>query len=457
MRNRNAMMGRTLVLLAAATLLLFATAARAATPLTFWTTEVGHDREGIIDYLAKVFMVFNPDVEVRVVAIDENDIAKAMGQARREGAGPDVVNCFANQVVDFYEHGWLDEEAAGRVIDDIGRKRFFEGALKRVSVSGGKPCGIPFNGWIQGIWYRKDWFAEAGLAPPDNWEAILKAAKTLHDPARGRYGILVGTRADAYAEQVFTHLAESADAHEFSPDGEVVFDSPATVRALRFYAELARYTPPGPQWWRGKDYYLQGKMAMIFYSTLLMDDLAVPSVAADSLTGDHFADLQGAPFDNRLLENTGMVSALTGTRKVSYGVLQAIGLLNNGDAARRDAARRFVRFLFQEDVYITWLHLVPGGMLPVLRDVVDDPAFFRDAQGVLYKYRRQGLKEMLEGFNILRSFEFEDGRLIPAAARVSAHGVIGRMIMEVLDGRATPEEAVRDAAAQMREIAGHAE
>ncbi|TDT90889.1 carbohydrate ABC transporter substrate-binding protein (CUT1 family) [Pseudodesulfovibrio indicus] len=439
-------------LLAAVVLALCAAGARAAVPVTFWTTEVSPDRQAVIGYLAQAFMVFNPDVEVRVVGVEENDMARAMAQAQAEGLPPDVVGCASNLVVAFSNQGWMDEAGNARVIDAVGRDRFFAGTLRRVSMSDGKPCGIPFNGWVQGIWYRKDWFEAAGLAPPDTWERILKAAKTLNDPANGRYGILVGTRNDAYAEQVFTHLAKSAGVREVSPEGKVVFDSPAAVRTLKFYAELARYTPPGPQWWRGRDYYLQGRLAMMFYSSFIMDDFVVPSVAADSLTGDNFEDLSGAPFDYELPDRTGMVAILTGTRKAGFGVLHALGLVKTGDAARSEAARRFVRFLFREDAYVTWLHMVPGGMLPVLRDIVAHPTFYCDVQGIFHKYRRERVEAILAGFDSLKSFEFEDGRLIPQAARISAAGVIGRMIVDTLDGRSTPEGAVREAAERMREI-----
>jgi multiple sugar transport system substrate-binding protein len=423
--------------------------------MVFWSTEVGKDRQAVIEYLAETFMVFNPDVEVRVVGVEENALPATLDKAMREGRGPDVVGCASNLVVAFCKRGWLDNDGAARVIDAVGRERFYSGALNRVELPDGRSCGVPFNGWVQGVWYRKDWFEKAGLAPPDTWDALLKAARTLYDPAKGRYGILLGTRNDVYAEQVFTHLAKSAGVREFGPDGRVVFDSPDTVRTLKFYAELARYTPPGPQWWRGRDYYFQGKLAMMFYSTFIMDDLAVSSVAADSLTGRNFAELTGAPYDPRLPENTGMVSGLTGTRRAGYGVLHALGLVKGDDPARSEAARRFVRFLFREDAYVTWLHMAPGGMMPVLEDTAASAVFYRDAQGVFQKFRRKRVEGILAGFDDLQSFEFEDGRLIPEAARVSAEGVIGRMIEETLSKRRTPEQAVREAAQRMRAIAGH--
>ena len=436
-----------------AVLLIFPLAVQAATPVTFWTTEVSPDRQAVIQYLVQAFMVFNPDINVRVVGVEENSMVGALSRARREGRGPDVVGCASNQIVAFCKLGWMDADGALKVIRAIGEDRFYSGPLKRLQRSDGSFCGIPFNGWVQGIWYRRDWFEEAGLAPPDNWASILKAAKALHSPKDGRYGILLGTKGDNYSEQVFTHLALSAGVHEFSSSGEVVFDSHAAVETLKLYAELANYTPPGPQGWRGRDYYLQGRLAMMFYSTFIMDDLAIPSIAMNSLTGSNFEDLDGAPFDIHLLGRTGMVASITGTREATYGVVHALGLVKSRDEVRNEAVRRFVRFLFQDDAYITWLHMVPGGMLPVLRDTANNAAFYRDAQGVFHKYSRQRLRGILAGFDTLQSFEFINGELLPEAALVSAQGVIGKMIEGVVVGKKDPATAVKEAAESMRTIA----
>ena len=71
----------------------------------------------------------------------------------------------------------------------------------------GNYYALPYHGWVQGIWYRADWFKNAGLDPPDTWENILKAAKTFYKPEQNQYGILVGTKPEAYSEQCFTHFA----------------------------------------------------------------------------------------------------------------------------------------------------------------------------------------------------------------------------------------------------------
>lgn len=426
--------------------------ATAATPITFWTTDLGTDRQAVIKYLADAFMIFNPDIKIQIEGIEENAIVDALTQAHKEGTGPNIISCASDLLVSFSKLGWMNNAGTEACIVSIGKDRFYSGTLSKLQHTDGTYSGIPFNGWIQGIWYRKDWFKEYGLNPPDSWENILKAAKTFHAPEKEQYGLLIGTQDDVYAEQVFTHLALSAGVKEFTPEGKVVFDSPATVETLKFYTELARYTPPGPQTWRGRDFYFQGQLAMMFYSTFIMDDMAVPSIAANSLTGDNFEELCGAPYDYNLLKHTGFVSNITGLHKASYGIINALGLLKTENTEQEKATERFVEFLFTNDAYITWLHTVPGGMMPVLKDIAVHDTFFRDHQGVFQRYSRQRIHSILSGFDSLKSFSFVDGHIVPQAAQASAMGLLAEMIMKTLQGELSPEEAVSKTAMKMRMI-----
>ncbi|MFT6121284.1 MAG: multiple sugar transport system substrate-binding protein, partial [Yoonia sp.] len=54
---------------------------------------------------------------------------------------------------------------------------------------GGRPYGVPSQTTPELLFYRKDWFAEAGIEPPSTTDEVLRAAELLHDPRRGRYGV----------------------------------------------------------------------------------------------------------------------------------------------------------------------------------------------------------------------------------------------------------------------------
>ena len=442
----------TAILLVASLLVPASARAGEATEINFWTSEIEPDRLAAIRYFADTFMALNPDIRIEVTGVNENEFvglaAKAVGHA-----APALVNADSELVVALGERGLLDVQASTAFVESFGADVFAKGVLALFSASRGRYYGVPHNAWVQGLWYRADWFAKAGLKPPETWKDILAAAKRFTDREKGSYGILVGTIADNYAEQIFTQLALSNDARMFTPEGELVFNSPRMVETLEFYVRLAGCTPPGPQTWRGRDYYFQGRMAMFFYSTFILDDLALPGVAKDSLGSEHFSDLAGAKFDPELARNTRMVPLVRRASASGYGSVNGFTLCRTGDPAKLEAAQRFLRFLFEPGPYVDWLHMSPGGMLPVLRSVADREEFMHDPQGVFQRFGRREIKRILSGLDSIRAFGLVEGRHFPLASVFYAEKIIPRMIASVLGGKMSPAEAVAWAEGEMRRVA----
>lgn len=161
--------------------------------------------------------------------------------------------------------------------------------------------------------------------------------------------------------------------------------------------------------WRGRDFYFQNKAAMLFYSTHLMDDLAIAEIAADSLTGDNFSELDHMPFTADLLKNTGTVTTVSGEVDASFGSVSGIGIFNNSyDRGKEEAIKKLVYFLYRQDVYNTWLHMSPGGMLPVMRHVIEDDNFYRDPIGVFRKFGKSRIIDMITSLEDLVIINPED-------------------------------------------------
>ena len=66
---------------------------------------------------------------------------------------------------------------------------------------------------------------------------------------------------------------------------------------------------------------------MFFYSTYIMDDLALAEVAAGSLTDAHFPQLGKVTFDPKLVDNTRVVATITKTKPGAYGAIVGLGLV----------------------------------------------------------------------------------------------------------------------------------
>lgn len=423
--------------------------------LEFWTTETQSDRLARINLLVDTFKATNPDFkfEINVIAIEENDLATQFNAAAASDTLPDLVQVATENAVAFGTQGLLNTEAATSMISNIGKDRFYSGVLRLNQMpSDDAYYAVPFHGWVQGIWYRADWFEEAGLNPPKTWDDILKAAKYFNKPEENQYGILIGTSAEAFTEQVFTQFARSNDAWLFDGDGNLTLNSPEMREAIEFYAELAKYTPPGPQNWRARDYYFQNKLAMFFYSTYIMDDLALAEVAAASLTSENFEELAGSSFDPNLVSNTGMVPAITKTRDAGYGTIVSLLFPNTEDDERTAAAMRFAEYLFTPDAYISFLHMAPGGKNPVLREISTNPNFQQDPSNIFERYGPDKMAEIIEGLDSIETFSIVDGKRIEAASTVFSKQIIPQMMYRIIQEGESIDSALERAEAEIRKL-----
>jgi multiple sugar transport system substrate-binding protein len=422
-------------------------------PIEFWTTETQSDRTKTIQLLIDTFEALNSDITVNLVPVDENDMPSQMAAASAAGNLPGLIEGSSELMLAFGEEGILDINGATALVHEIGKGRFYDGPLKMVETpESGRYYGLPFHGWVQGIWYRADWFGETGLHPPNTWENILAAAKAFYKPEKNQYGILIGTKAENYAEQCFTHLALSNNGAEFNAKGDLIFNSKEMLETLRYYARLAKYNPPGPQTWRARDYYLQGKMAMFFYSTYIMDDLALAEVAAGSLTDVNFPQLKGSRFDPKLVDNTRVVTTITHKQPGGYGSLVALGLVEQGDRGKDRAAQKLAAFLYEPAAYITFLHMSPGGMNPMLRDIPGNPEYLNDPKGIFKRYGRNKIEEIITGLDHMGSFTIVEGKTFPASGKIFAKQIIPRMIYAVTIEGMDPGEALQWAERQMYKV-----
>lgn len=421
--------------------------------IDFWTTETQSDRMATIQVLIDTFTALNPNISINLVPVDENDLATQTQTAAAAGTLPAIFEGPAETAVSFGAQGVIDRKSTNDIINKIGKDRFYTGPLNVLENSDKSGYyALPYHGWIQGIWYRADWFEKAGLQPPNTWENVLKAAKYFYKPDQNQYGILVGTKPEAYTEQCFTPIAMSNNAALFDANKNLVFNSPAMKEAVTFYAELAKYNPPGPQTWRARDYYMQGKMAMFFYSTYIMDDLALAEVAAGSLTGTNFGDLAGSTFDPNLVKNTRLAPIMTHKSSAGYGTVVTLGLFNQSTSAETAAAVKFLQYLYTQNAYITFLHMAPGGMNPMLKEIASNARFQNDPSGIFKNYGAEKMAEIIGGLEDVRTFGIVDGVRIEAASKITAQQIIPQMLYKITQEGVSVDDGMVWAEKEMKKI-----
>lgn len=151
----------------------------------------------------------------------------------------------------------------------------------------GRPYGVPSQTTPELMFYRKDWFAEAGLEPPRTTAAVLDAAKILHDPRKSRYGIawnaargtalghtFMMTCADFGQPILNLHeIAGGYDADHLDRDDLVpTINTPRALEAAEYLMALLEFSPPdilSMSWYERVRPYAAGKIAMAYGYTLL--------------------------------------------------------------------------------------------------------------------------------------------------------------------------------------------
>ncbi len=398
----------------------------ASTEIEYWTTNTEENRLVVIRDLVSRFEAANSGITVKIVAVEENDIPTKLAAGIAAGMMPEVTDMGAEMVLNLGAEDMLDIEAANQVINEIGKDDFYEGALKMLAAPSGGNFAVPFTGWVQGIWYRKDLFEEKGLEAPTTWDTILKAAKEFNNPAEQKYGIVIGTSKDAFARQTFTQFALSNKARVFNENGEIIFNSPEMIEALRYYKELAQFTPPGPEGWReSRDLYLSGRIPMMMYSSYIMDDIGIGAT-----------DYEGSIIEN-LGEKTALANVMTNTAPATFGQVTALSITKGNSEEQIAAAKEFVKFMISGDNYIEYLHMAPGGSNPVRHSVASNPKYLDNE--VLRVYGEEATN-IAAGLNSIGKFGYVGGKVFTDMGKISSQFIIGEAILRMTESDWTPEK-----------------
>jgi multiple sugar transport system substrate-binding protein len=345
----------------------------------------------------------------------------------------------------FSADGILDQDAAQAVIQSIGEDDFRAGPLQMVTdPTSGQYAAVPFDGWIQAIWYRADVFEAADLSAPVTWDDINAACDALPGTGNLLYAVTLGTDTGwNYGHQIFEQIAISNGAWPFDEAGNVTMDTPEMVEALRFYSDLQRCAAPGPQYWRGaREAYELDQAGMLFYSTYIMDDL----VEGSGMEGGGSVEI--AVEDLAL--NTGFAPRIEGPggESASYGQLVTLGIM-------RDAvpeAQMVVEYFLTEG-YIEVLELAPFGKVPVLRSAVDE---WSTLSPFFANYSEDTLAQIANGFDAMQRWLFRPD--YDGAQRAVIGDIEGRLLIPqvasniALEGTMTPETAATWLQEQVEEM-----
>ncbi len=401
--------------------------------IEFWTTDNEEERVDAYEKIATAYMAVNPDVDLRIVPIEEADVAQRIATAQAANKLPDIIRVGIERVSSFAADGILDMNAAQATIEAIGIDDFQAGPLQMVTdPASGKYAAIPFDGWIQALWYRDDVFKAENLNAPIKWEDIDAACDALPGKGDLLYGLTLATDpGQNYPHQVFEQVAISNNAWPFDEAGNVTMNTPEMVEALDWYSKLQRCAMPGPQYWRGaRESYELGQSGMMFYSTYIMDDL-VDGSGMES--GGNVAVIPD------LAKNSGFAPVMEGPNgAASYGTLVTVTIMKDADAKAQDV----VKFFMTGQNYLDILALAPMGKVPVLKSAIDG---WQNLSEYFAYYSDDTIKQVANGYETMQRWLFRPD--YGSVERAVIGDIEGRLLISqaisniVLEGIMDPETA----------------
>ena len=229
---------------------------------------------------------FGVDLRVRAVSIDRLR-AECLENARLSKSRYDIVACDLPWIGEFAVKDVmrpLDGLIAAR---DINIADFHPAGWK-ASCYRGRPYGFPIHTTPELLFYRKDLFAEHGIAPPETTDELLAAAKLLHRPHRtGIRGIAWNAARGTPMGHTFIMIlaafgrailnlrrvgrdfdAEVIEGEEFRP----MIDSIEARRTAEYLRELLEFSPLNilsMAWYERIAAYSRGEVAMAYGYNIL--------------------------------------------------------------------------------------------------------------------------------------------------------------------------------------------
>jgi len=249
----------------------FPNALSAASNISYWHHFTSESEFDGMQQVIQYFQSLNPGTTINEDTIPNKDYMVKVTGANLTNSLPHT-GMMATQ-----RYGDLHRLKVVKPITDLINDWYLvkNGSIERavfddVTDSNGDIYGAPAFAFIPWMYYRKDWFDEAGLKAPKTWDEFVHAAKTLTDPAKGRYGF--GMRGGGGGQGFLQNTLERFGGFEFDKKS-ASFDREKTIEGLQAYADLHlkhKVTPPSAP----TDSYRQlmeafrtGQTAMLWHHT----------------------------------------------------------------------------------------------------------------------------------------------------------------------------------------------
>lgn len=332
---------------------LAAPAVRKKVTLKYWTWA---DNPVHRSMSVKAVDAFNASQDFITIELDANSLVQEVREkvvaAYVADAAPDIAGTVQTNVQDWYDNGMLTPvDEYFNAWDE--HEDYFPSIVSAMRSKSDQPILYMPNANLPYIlYYRADWFDEAGMTPPATYDEFIAAARQITTPDRYGYAL---RGLDYYAVQVIEPIWRSAGVQFVDENGNVDFDSDAAISVVSKW--IGMYT---------KDHSCQPTAVNDRYSELFA--LMEKGKAAMWVYGTHAHPQLTAALGDRI-----QAVATPKAGEKNYMLANPEGAFIVSSCREPEAAFEFLKFIGSGD--INKIFTQGRGLLPVRRSISDDPAF----------------------------------------------------------------------------------
>src|ERR1700682_4957755 len=149
--------------------------------VSYWHTFTSQSEMDGLDKVTKAFNQKYPKVTVNSENVPNADFMAKFTLAVQGGGKPDTTMASNVRLPDLVAMGGVKDMPATRSGWD--QRQYLPDNRFQDATVNGKIYGVPSFAFVDWMYYRADWFKEAGLAPPKTFDDFQNAARRLTDPS----------------------------------------------------------------------------------------------------------------------------------------------------------------------------------------------------------------------------------------------------------------------------------
>lgn len=401
--------------------------------ITFWHSFTQGPRLETIQAAADAFMKDHPKVTINIETFSWADFYTKWTTGLASGNVPDMSTAQAGQVVEM-----INADAIiplDNLIDRIGRDRFYEAPIKEMTYSDGNCYAVPIYSHAFVMWYRKDLLEKYGKEVPTTWEEFNDAATAITQGEGGNvYGCSVpmGTN-DLYATCFLDVYVGSQGESLLTEDHKANLTSPTALAGIQYWVDMYKTNSPADSInYNTLDQatlYYQGKNAFDFNSGFHID-----GVKANSPDLVDYIDCAPIP-------------TVDGTGDPEY-IVNNMPLVVWKNSKHPEICEAFIEYFYQPETYVPFLHSVPVGMLPALKEITNDPSFLANETIQKYENAMNVISSALSSGSYIG---MEYGPCVEAGILANQR-VIENMFQDIVLNGTPVEQAAKEAEDQLNDL-----